>query len=210
MWTLYIYLAILVSILNETRGQFQSDGCLPGDYPFPASDSCTSFYRCYNRQIFILRCPPAQNFDFARRQCRPQAEVDCTQQLRLFTPVPSPDGNPGPIVNVFRGLNQVSIPPNPLNRFGQGGFNRFPNNGFGAGRGFGQQPGNNQFPQQFPGNTQGFQGTQNRRPGGTNQFPGNNGFGFGNGASQSGIGGSQQSIVPGQSVLSGNNQNTQG
>ncbi|XP_059160464.1 uncharacterized protein LOC131944033 [Physella acuta] len=54
------------------------------DIPNPASDSCTSFFRCYRNRQYSLRCPLGQAFDFDRSRCRADNEVDCPLQLQRF------------------------------------------------------------------------------------------------------------------------------
>ncbi|KAK3759123.1 hypothetical protein RRG08_040677 [Elysia crispata] len=48
-----------------------------GDFPNPASEGCTTFFRCANNQATMLRCPAMQTFDFLFRSCRRGTQLQC-------------------------------------------------------------------------------------------------------------------------------------
>ncbi|GFS05155.1 hypothetical protein ElyMa_006514200 [Elysia marginata] len=52
--------------------------------PDPSSDSCQSFFRCFNGNQYSLRCPLGQVFDFDRSRCRLTNSVNCELQLQRF------------------------------------------------------------------------------------------------------------------------------
>ena len=71
-------LSLLLLAVTLTSGQY-SQGCTNAleDRPDPSSDSCQSFYRCYRRRQYSLRCPLGQVFDFDRSRCRWVKEIQC-------------------------------------------------------------------------------------------------------------------------------------
>ncbi|KAK7494186.1 hypothetical protein BaRGS_00014659, partial [Batillaria attramentaria] len=55
-----------------------------GDFPNPASETCSAFFRCVDGRPIALRCPSEQTFDFLQLSCRPSDDVDCERQLQLY------------------------------------------------------------------------------------------------------------------------------
>ncbi|GFR94349.1 hypothetical protein ElyMa_006247900 [Elysia marginata] len=104
----------LVWGLSAATAQFNLCPAPDGDFPNPASEGCTTFFRCANNQATMLRCPDMQIFDFLFRSCRSGTQLHCERQLEVFAIPANPTASENPDAqSSVRGAQSV----NPLAAF---------------------------------------------------------------------------------------------
>ena len=75
-----IYLKLVYFIIK-----FKLDQCNESLINTPASNDCSSYYRCIENKIKILNCPKNFKFDSKFKLCKHESKVDCkTKELELI------------------------------------------------------------------------------------------------------------------------------
>lgn len=72
-------LLLLILLIAYTIGTIQANGCDPNLVKKQVPGDCSSFYKCFNDNLVVLKCPSGFLYDSEKQMCVGSRKAKCLE-----------------------------------------------------------------------------------------------------------------------------------